>query len=295
MEPMGGSARAPDTLRLALVAVAAAVAVYALAVGTGLGRAWDERLVEMAVDGGERRTAIAVARAVNPATAVLAVLAVAFLAGRRGGRPAALAAVAISGGAPIAAVALEWGLGELDPTGGEQARALGSAYFPSGHATVGMAVVLAVLFAIRDDRWRVRPAVAGIAVALLAAPHFLIGWHHPSDVLGGVLLAVAWAAAVAHVVLPDRQLMRSSGNPFRRGLAVVAMLLTAAAVAADGLPVPAPAILAALAVAGTAAWGAVAFAAATAASPERRTAGVGARRMAPGSAGALGDAGVDDA
>ena len=253
--------RAPDTLRLAGVTLLAAAAVYALAVGTGAGREWDASLVGMAVDGGERRTAIAVAHAVNPATAVLAVLAVAVLASRRGGRPVAVAAVAIAGGGPVAAIALEWGLGALDPTGGEEARALGSAFFPSGHATVVTAVALAALLATQGTGSRVRPAVAGIAAALLAAPQFLLAWHHPSDVLGGVLLAIAWAAAVTHVLLPDGEVPNREGNSARRGLAVLAILLTTAAVLAEALPAPMPAVLTTLAVVTTAAWGTVAFAA----------------------------------
>jgi membrane-associated phospholipid phosphatase len=272
MGRMAALRRGPGTLRLFLVALGAAVAVYALALGTGFGRDWDERVVEMAVDGGERHAALAVARAVNPATAALAVLAVGVLAGRRGGRAGTLAAMVIAGGAPLAAIALSWVVGELDPTGGEQARSLGPAFFPSGHATVVTAVALAVLFATRGDPSPARPAVAGLAATLLAAPHFLVAWHYPSDVLGGVLFAVAWAAAVAHVVLPHGRALGSSGDLHRRGLALMAILVTATAVAADELPALAPAVLATLAVAATAAWGFVSFAAAIEAAEVSRSA-----------------------
>jgi membrane-associated phospholipid phosphatase len=286
MGQMDRFGRAPDTLRLAAVALGTAAAVYAVAVGTGAGREWDASLVGMAVDGGERRTAIAVAHAVNPATVVLAVLAVAVLATRRGGRSSAVATVAIAGGGPVAAVALEWGLGALDPTGGEGARALGPAFFPSGHAAVVTAVALAALLATRGTGPRLRPAVAGIAAALLAAPQFLLAWHHPSDVLGGVLLAIAWAAAVTHVLLPGRRPPERVGSSVGQGLAVAAILSTIAAVLAEALPAPAPAALTALAVGLTAVWGAVRFAAAIdtrGTAPRRRVPSLGMRGGGRGS------------
>jgi membrane-associated phospholipid phosphatase len=78
---------------------------------------------------------------------------------------------------------------ESIPAGGQVA----SEAFPSGHATAAMSLALgAVLVAPR----RLRPAAALLGAALAVAVGFSVvslGWHFPSDVLGGYLLAAGWA------------------------------------------------------------------------------------------------------
>jgi membrane-associated phospholipid phosphatase len=78
--------------------------------------------------------------------------------------------------------------------------------FPSGHATAAMALALAgVLVAPR----RARPAAAllGSLLALgVGASVVARGWHYPSDVLGGYLLAAVWALVlVALLCEADRR------------------------------------------------------------------------------------------
>lgn len=73
--------------------------------------------------------------------------------------------------------------------------------WPSGHATAAMTLALAaVLVAPR----RARPVVAvlGGAYALVAGTAVIaLHWHFPSDVLGGYLVAAAWALAVTAVLV----------------------------------------------------------------------------------------------
>lgn len=67
------------------------------------------------------------------------------------------------------------------------------AAFPSGHATASMALALALVLVVAP---RLRPvaAVAGSALALAVSFSVIsMGWHFPSDVIGGFLLATAWA------------------------------------------------------------------------------------------------------
>jgi membrane-associated phospholipid phosphatase len=78
------------------------------------------------------------------------------------------------------------------------------ASWPSGHATASMSLVLC---AILVSSPRLRPLVAtigaffavGVGYSLLA-----LGWHFPSDVLGGYLVATMWAlVAVAALRAAD--------------------------------------------------------------------------------------------
>jgi membrane-associated phospholipid phosphatase len=70
--------------------------------------------------------------------------------------------------------------------------AIGSASWPSGHATAAMSFVLCSVLAAPT---RARPAVAalGAVFAVAVCYSFLaLGWHYPSDVLGGFLVATTW-------------------------------------------------------------------------------------------------------
>jgi membrane-associated phospholipid phosphatase len=69
---------------------------------------------------------------------------------------------------------------------------LSDASWPSGHATAAMSLCLCWVIAVPA---RLRPAVAAVmaAFAIAVSYSFLeLGWHYPSDVLGGFLIATVW-------------------------------------------------------------------------------------------------------
>ena len=75
-------------------------------------------------------------------------------------------------------------------------RTLGPEAFPSGHATAAMSLALAAVLAAPR---RARPAAALLGALLALAvgvSAVVIGWHFPSDVLAGYLLATGWALLV---------------------------------------------------------------------------------------------------
>ena len=73
---------------------------------------------------------------------------------------------------------------------------ISAASWPSGHATAAMSLAVASVLAA-PARWRGAVAAAGAAFAVAVSYSFLtLGWHYPSDVLGGFLLAGTWALAV---------------------------------------------------------------------------------------------------
>jgi hypothetical protein len=69
---------------------------------------------------------------------------------------------------------------------------VGPVSWPSGHATAAMSLALTALLAAPA---RLRPAVAalGAVFAIAVSYSFLtLGWHYPSDVFGGFLVAAMW-------------------------------------------------------------------------------------------------------
>jgi membrane-associated phospholipid phosphatase len=67
-----------------------------------------------------------------------------------------------------------------------------NASWPSGHATAAMSLALCAVIAVPARR---RPVVAAVmsAFAIAVSYSFLeLGWHYPSDVLGGFLVAATW-------------------------------------------------------------------------------------------------------
>jgi membrane-associated phospholipid phosphatase len=67
--------------------------------------------------------------------------------------------------------------------------------FPSGHTTAAASIAVALLLVVPAAH-RLAAAVAGIAItAAVGFSVVVLGWHYPSDVLGGLLVVGAWGFA----------------------------------------------------------------------------------------------------
>ena len=76
--------------------------------------------------------------------------------------------------------------------------------FPSGHATIGMALSLGLIM-VSPHSWRWLAAIAALAVSMTFGVGVLAtGWHRPSDTIGAYLVAVAWIAIGTAVLLAWR-------------------------------------------------------------------------------------------
>lgn len=113
---------------------------------------------------------------------------------------------------------------------------IGEASWPSGHATASMTLALCTVMAASPRR---RPAVAAAMAAFTLAVcySFLeLGWHYPSDVFGGFLVAATWTLlGIAGLTILDARraadaLTARSGTPVSVGEALtpMAVLLGAA-------------------------------------------------------------------
>ena len=221
-------------LTVARVAGAAAVLVlvlYALFVGTDAGREVDGWVVDHHLGGWADRVAEHLSRVINPLTVPLAALAIVWVAHRHGRLADGVrAGLLIPASAGLAKV-LEAALGSADLLGGESERHLqGHWFYPSGHAAVAMSLALAALLVAPP---RSRPAVAlwgAIGVSLFGYLTFAEGhYHHPSDVVGGFLVALALASvALVGRHEPDQAATSRSSRTTIRVVTVLAAIAAAA-------------------------------------------------------------------
>src|SRR5579871_339221 len=105
--------------------------------------------------------------------------------------------------------------------------------WPSGHATAAMALALCCVLAA-PARWRPLAASVGAAFAVAVSYSFLtLGWHYPSDVFGGFLVAGTWTMlAVAGVYAADLRWPRGARPEPGRRLSIAQALAPQAALAA---------------------------------------------------------------
>lgn len=112
-----------------------------------------------------------------------------------GSRPRVLAALGVLVSANLTSQVLKVALSHprFDPVLG--ADQIGAAAFPSGHATAAMSVAVAAILVSRPSH---RAATAAFAISYVVAVSlslFVLAWHFPSDVLGGMLLATGFGFA----------------------------------------------------------------------------------------------------
>jgi membrane-associated phospholipid phosphatase len=84
--------------------------------------------------------------------------------------------------------------------------AASSPSFPSSHAVAALAGYGFLAYAFAHDARRTTRCLAALAAALLialvAGSRIMLGLHHASDVIGGLLLAGSWLLAGLHGARP---------------------------------------------------------------------------------------------
>lgn len=116
--------------------------------------------------------------------------------------------------------------------------ALNPASWPSGHATAAMSLALCCVLAA-PARLRPLVAAAGAAFAVAVSYSFLsLGWHYPSDVFGGFLIAGTWTMlAMAGVYAADQRWPRRAPGERAARISVRAALAPQVALAAGAVAV----------------------------------------------------------
>jgi len=104
--------------------------------------------------------------------------------------------------------------------------------WPSGHSTAAMALALAAVLVSPPARRPLVAAVGGLFAVAVPFAVLVLGWHFPSDVLAGYLVAGTWTLAVLAALwaLPSRaRTAPGDGRPAEATLAPTAIVAFAAA------------------------------------------------------------------
>ena len=116
---------------------------------------------------------------------------------------------------------------------------IAAASWPSGHATASMTLALCAVLAAPA---RLRPTVAAAGVCFALGVSFSIlalGWHFPSDVLGGYLVAGTWTClgVAALIALERRWPQRERGPADLRPVDAVGPVVIAASALLAGVAI----------------------------------------------------------
>lgn len=206
---------------------------YVAAVHTGVGRELDQSAL-LAKSAVIEISPIAVEIVdIVPVAAVALVLSAVILT--RGGWRLGAAVAALVAGASAAALLLARTLPQVVE---------GLPSYPSGHATLSMAMACALVL-VATPGWRRPLATVGGGLAIIVGLGLIeIGWHRPAEIAAGYLLAFAFACfllvALHHgrsVALPDSEADAAPPPPARSVtiVAVIVISLLAAASIATGL------------------------------------------------------------
>ncbi|MDP8908964.1 MAG: phosphatase PAP2 family protein [Chloroflexota bacterium] len=200
-----------------VVCAALFAATYVLAVHTTRGRVLDGASLRGASQSRSRVTSAVegLLDAVSATSLVVAIVIIAMIALLRLRRDLALAAVVVIVGSTVTAQVLKRYLLTRPDLGIHETTPATLNSLPSGHATVALSVVVALVLVLPV---RLRPAAAGAGVvyaALTAFATLSAGWHRPSDGVAAFLLVGAWAAAAqAGVILHNSGAAKAdSGAP----------------------------------------------------------------------------------
>jgi len=113
-----------------------------------------------------------------------------------------------------------------------------SASWPSGHATASMTLALCAVMAVPA---KARPMAAALGALFAIAVSYSIlalGWHFPSDVIGGFLVATMWTLVAVAVLTKryGRSPVQSASFDFHGPLKVLVGLAGAAALVVMARP-----------------------------------------------------------
>ncbi|WP_428983036.1 phosphatase PAP2 family protein [Phytohabitans maris] len=177
-----------------------------------------------------------VLNAISVASLAVAMVVAGVIALARGRVLLTLVVTAFVATANLVTQVLKHGLDRPD-LGVDLERVYAGNSFPSGHATVAMSVVIALVLVV-PPRLRGVTAVVGALYATTAGVATMsLGWHRPSDVAGAVLV-VGGCAALAGLLLVlaqgrDARVKTDDARPLAVALLMIAsaVLLAAAAVA----------------------------------------------------------------
>ncbi len=185
--PASGSTA--TSLLVAVAAVVALWATYRFAVGTGTGQILDTRIMDFVARSlNDASWTSATLTLISPATALIAIAALAVFAWLNRGAAVAAAATTTAVGTMALAVVLKEIL--VRPALVD----IATNSFPSGHVAAVAGVVAGATMAVSRSTTRLLVALAGAGgIAAAGVATLALRWHRASDVVASALLAIAVA------------------------------------------------------------------------------------------------------
>jgi hypothetical protein len=100
--------------------------------------------------------------------------------------------------------------------------------YPSGHTTIGTSLAIALIF-ISSTRWRPwLSVIAGFLSASFATGVLFVGWHRPSDALGGIFWSGFFLSLAALPVIALRDKPIRGVQPTAGTLSGILLVIVAA-------------------------------------------------------------------
>jgi membrane-associated phospholipid phosphatase len=188
----------PSLLAAAALAGVGAV-VWAVAFHTTAGARADATVLAHFLDlnaAGTHRLATRIARLADPVPVAVFTVAIVGVAFVRGRAPLAVAMAVVLVGANVSTQALKVWTAEPRPVDAPPGAHVATQSWPSGHATAAATLALC-LVVVAPSRLRPPAAILAAAFAVgVACSVLVLGWHLPSDALGGFCVAAAWTLAI---------------------------------------------------------------------------------------------------
>jgi membrane-associated phospholipid phosphatase len=162
--------------------------------------------------------AVAAAHLADPLPVVVIVTALVGVGFACGRRREAIAAAVMVVAAIVTAETLKVLLAHPRTAGVAGYEQVGTAAFPSGHATASIAVALAAVLAVPR---RIRPAVAlagAVYATAVCISILVLVWHFPSDVFSGMLVASFYFCVALAALRSDRRWVPEKPGRLRASL-----------------------------------------------------------------------------
>jgi len=208
----------PRSLSVAAAFAAGAAVVWAVAFHTTPGARADATVLArfLELDAREAQVlATRLARLADPVPVAVFTVAIAGVALVRRRVRLALAASAALVGANVSSQALKVWTAAPRPVDAPPEAHVAAQSWPSGHATAAATLALCLVL-VSPPRLRPYAAILAGAFALgVACSVLVLGWHLPSDAIGGFCVAVSWTVAAAGMARPPRPRRTSAGVPPR--------------------------------------------------------------------------------
>lgn len=139
------------------------------------------------------------AKAISASVATISIAILAIFLWRRVWRTAFFWSIAV-GGASLLSTLLKHVFQRTRPHLWTHVSGHATYSFPSGHATLSMALALALLIIFYNTRHHIAIVVASAGfVILVALCRLYLGAHYPTDILASWLLSTAWVIGIARI------------------------------------------------------------------------------------------------